>query len=115
MFLCAHFDVFRPTALVLLIVCCAPREGNVQRSEQRYRLELLARELDPELVRESGGVDLDGDGVLDRIVENDTSVHVVLSSGDEFLYTLGEMAEDSATSVEVGRSFRSIATVLIPH
>jgi hypothetical protein len=47
-------------------------------------------------------VDFDGDGVLDRIVENDTSIHVVLSNGDEFRYSLGEMAEDSATSVEVG-------------
>ncbi len=102
MFLCTHFDVIRPAALVLTVVCCAPREGDVQQSEHRYRLELLARDLDPELVREHDGVDLDGDGVLDRIVENDTSVHVVLSSGDKFRYSLREMAEDSATSVEVG-------------
>jgi hypothetical protein len=90
------------TGLLLLAASCTSRSDVVREVEPRYRAELLARDLDPRVLREPDGPDLDGDGLSDRIEENDTSVQITLSAGGGFRYSLGEMAEDSATKVEVG-------------
>lgn len=94
--------VLPAVGITFLILGCTPAAQTVQDGKARYRVELLERNLDPALLREPDEVDLDGDGTADWIEQNDTSIQVALSGGGGFHYSLSEMAEDSATKVEVG-------------
>jgi hypothetical protein len=60
---------------------------------------VLAHEIDPELVREGSEADLDHDGTIDQVIQTDTSLQVILSTGGGFSYSVSEMAEDSATGL----------------
>lgn len=91
-----------PLWITLLILGCTPAAQTVQGGEPRYRVQFLDRNLNPDLLRGPDEVDLDGDGTADLIEQNDTSIQVGLSGGGVFHYSLSEMAEDSATKVEVG-------------
>lgn len=85
--------------LVSLCLCvlsssCGPREDTFGLRQQRYRLNVLSRDIDPQIIPGRFDADLDGDGAIDRVSVTDTSVTVVLTGGDRFSYVVGDLAGD---------------------
>lgn len=85
--------------IVVLLAGCAEGDLTLRSGDHHLRLELLDSELNPEMVIASERADFDGDGSPDQVIQTDTSVLVVMSSGVEFRYSVSEMAEDSANAL----------------
>lgn len=83
--------------LALSLVSCAPDDRAVDAKNIRYRVEVLAVNVDPSIIPDRLDADFDEDGEIDQIIWSPTSLEVRLSGGGVFQYTVGEMAGDSAT------------------
>lgn len=80
--------------LVLTLVSCAPDDRAVDAKNIRYRVEVLAVNVDPSIIPDRLNADFDEDGEIDQVIWFPTSLEVRLSGGDIFHYAVGDMAED---------------------
>jgi hypothetical protein len=83
--------------LVFYLVACASDDWTAGEEATRYRVTVLAANLDSSTVSERLNADFDADGEIDPVVWSPTSLDVRLSGGGEFQYIVGQMAEDPAT------------------
>ena len=86
-------------SLALSIVSCAPDHRAVDVKNIRYRVEVLAVDIDPNIIPDRLAADFDEDGHIDRIIWSPMSLEVRLSGGGVFQYTVGEMAGDYPASM----------------
>lgn len=95
----------RPSPLVLAfavgvsftIWACAEPPTPVQTG--RYRVEVLASDIDSTSIPERYAADFDKDGVIDQVIVTDTSLHVAFSGGGEFTYIVGESPLDQSARI----------------
>jgi len=97
MFLCRVLSVPFFFGLALSLVSCAPGDRAIDAKNIRYRVEVLAVNIDPNIIPDRLAADFDEDGQIDLVVRSPRSLDVLLSGGGVFQYTVGEMPEDSAT------------------
>lgn len=97
---------FSPVVLLMLVWDslilfggCASERGPAESAAARYKVEVLEHGIDPEIIPDRLTADFDDDGQLDRIALTDTSLHVVLISGTEFRYAVGEPPNDMAARI----------------
>jgi hypothetical protein len=91
--------------LTLSLVSCAANDRTVDVKNIRYRVKVLAVDVDPNIILDRLAADFDEDGHIDRIIWSPMSLEVRLSGGGMFQYTVGEMPEDSATRLNDVKAF----------
>jgi hypothetical protein len=96
-----------PASVVIVLMCgsllmnaCASERGPAESTESRYTVEVLQHNIDPSIIPDRFAADFDEDGQLDRLVVTDTSLSVLLSSGGEFKYVMGQAQWDSGKWIE---------------
>jgi hypothetical protein len=92
----------RSTALLIASVlplgfgACSTGERAVGVAPERYRVELLAEDIDPGLIPDLLEADFDGDGTPDRVIVSDSVVRIALTAGEELQFTAGEPGQAAA-------------------
>jgi hypothetical protein len=81
--------------LALSLVSCAPKDKAVDANRIRYRVEVLAHNIDPEIIPDTFVADFDEDGEVDRVTVTDSTLQIDLTGGGEFLCSVRERGQGS--------------------
>jgi hypothetical protein len=84
----------------LLLAACAKERGPAESTVSRYTVEVLQHNIDPSIIPDRFAADFDEDGQIDRLTVTDTSLHVLMTGGDEFNYVVGQAQWDSGKWIE---------------
>jgi len=79
----------------LLLGGCAGERRPAESTARKYKVEVLEHGIDPQIIPDRFAADFDEDGQVDQLTVTDTSLHILLSGGDEFNYVVGEAEWDS--------------------
>jgi hypothetical protein len=108
--------------LALSLVSCTPEDKAVDANYNRYRVEVLAYNIDLEIIPDRFVADFDEDGKVDRIILNDSSLQIDLTGGGEFSYSVRERGQESfriwdakVFSLRQDGKFPSIVMATCPH
>lgn len=107
---------------LLALDACAIEGSRSAPVDARYRVEVLARGIDPESIPDRLAADFDGDAQVDRVVVTDSSVHIGLTSGGTFDFSVREPGQTSpriwdanVVSLRRDRRFPSIVLATCPE
>ena len=108
--------------LALSLVSCDPEDKAVDANHIRYRVEVLAHNIDPEIIPDRFVADFDEDGEVDRVTVNDSSLQIDLTGGGELSYSVRERGQESPRiwdakvfSLRQDGKFPSIVLATCPH
>jgi len=83
--------------LALSLASCAANDRSVHVKNIRYRVEVLAVNVDPNIIPDRLAADFDEDGQIDQVNWSPKFLEVNLSGGGVFRYNVGEKHGDPAT------------------
>jgi hypothetical protein len=90
----ASIVVLSTCGSLFLLAACSSEPGPAQSTAGRFKVEVLEHGVDSQMVPEMFSADFDEDGEVDQLTVTDTSLHVLLSGGGEFDYSVGEHPVD---------------------
>ena len=79
---------------LFLLAACSSKPGPAESTAGRFKVEVLEQGIDPQIIPERFAADFDEDGQVDQLTVTDTSLHVLLSGGGEFDYSVDQHPVD---------------------